>query len=50
MLCCICNQKKVKYVNLREGYKRHCSQKCSMKNPEVIKKFNNSMVEKYGVP
>lgn len=48
--CCICNQKEVKYVNLKEGYKRHCSQKCSMRNPEVIKKYNESMIEVYGVP
>lgn len=48
--CCVCNEKEVTYVNLKEGYKRHCSQKCSMRNPDVIKKYHESMVDLYGSP
>lgn len=48
--CCVCNEKEVTYVNLREGYKRHCSQKCSMRNPNVVKKFNETMIDLYGSP
>ena len=48
--CCICKEKEVKYVNLQVGYHPHCSQKCSMRNPKVTEKYNNSMIDKYGVP
>lgn len=48
--CLFCSVNPVRFKNnYSKGYSLHCSLKCSSKDPNVIEKKKNTMVEKYGV-
>ena len=46
-LCPICG-KRLKLINVREGYQKTCSKKCSNSNPCKIQKSKDTCIEKYG--
>ena len=39
----------VKFDKYSVGYRKHCSNKCAVKDPVVIEKARNTFIEKYGV-
>lgn len=45
---CLCG-KHTKFVNIREGYKKYCSNKCSWSDDNFIEKRKRTLIEKYGV-
>lgn len=47
-VCVVCG-KRVKYVNIKEGYKKYCSDKCACNSKEVREKSKQTWLNKYGV-
>ena len=45
---CICG-KSTSYLNLKLGYSKHCSYKCSNSDPEVKARKEQSYLAKYGI-
>ena len=45
--CAICGGP-VKYINIKNGYRRCCSAKCSCHDPERIRKACQTKIERYG--
>ena len=46
-LCPVCN-KRLKLINVREGYQKTCSKECSNSNPCKIQKSKDTCIAKYG--
>jgi hypothetical protein len=44
---CYCG-KKVGFINLKKGFRKHCSNKCSQNSPEVKKKYKQTCQERFG--
>jgi hypothetical protein len=45
---CTCGNR-LSFINFNSGYSKHCSQKCSHNDPEVINKTKHTLITKYGV-
>lgn len=47
-VCVVCG-KRVKFINIYEGYKKYCSDKCACNSKEVREKAEQTWLNKYGV-
>lgn len=49
IICSVCKEKRLRFINFNSGYNKTCSAKCSGKHPDALAKVKKTSQERYGV-